>query len=256
MQEQPGALGERGHVGGGGGVSGDGDRSVGGVEPECKSRCHRRVFHQDGGDGDVGVPEDNERVHRGGRVVIGVVADALRDLDVRGGEETVRGGPEGIDDPVVEVGGVGVHQGGEGFPDPGGGGFRGDVFGHAVGAGGERREHAAVAGADDGNRIAEACAQFVEAEQGNTGEVDGVVRVEVGDEDAAQVLEIEAGLVDAPADAVAAVHQVEAAIHHHGRGDAAPRVFVAAGPPAGSAGGAQGNDVAGSPAGSGAFGWC
>src|SRR5699024_10566722 len=104
------------------------------------------------------------------------------------------------------------------------------------------RQHAAVTGANDFHGEVLAIGHFIETEQCEAGQVYGVVRMQVGDEDAAQVLHAQASFVDATSYPMTTVDEVEGVADNDGSRDAAASLRLPLGPPARSAGRPQSHD--------------
>ena len=85
--------------------------------------------------------------------------------------------------------------------------------------------------------------QLVEPEECQRGKVHGVIGMQVGEEDAPQVRQLQTRLAQPSADAVAAVHEVEPFTDDDGGGDAGAGACGRRGPPLRAAGGAQGDDL-------------
>src|SRR6185312_386395 len=105
-----------------------------------------------------------------------------------------------------------------------------------------RGQGAAVARADDRDRRL-ARLEGEHPEDGQRGQVDGVVGRQVGDEYAPEVPLVESGLHQLVADSGTGIDQVDRLADDAGSGDARTASGVLAGPPARAAGGAEGDDA-------------
>src|SRR5690606_28147300 len=80
-------------------------------------------------------------------------------------------------------------------------------------------------------------------EDGKRRQIDGVIRMQVSQEDAAQVRRTEAGLHQLVSHTGPGIHQIDALTDDYGGGDPRALARVFAGPPTRSASGAQRNNV-------------